>query len=117
MYIEGSQLNAVRNDLHNLDVRVTHAHELAEAAMNGRSDANQNFFERIHAFNDRVHDLHRYSDLDRIDPRDLRPALDSLSNEARSVDRALHQAHAFPGVWDEWTGVLQTLDQLMDEVH
>ena len=117
LFIEGSNLNAVRDGLHDLDVHVTRAHELAEAAMNGRSGANQNFFERIHALNDRVHDLHRYSDMDRIDPRDLRPVLDSLANETRSVDRALRQAHAFPEVWDEWAAALQTLDRLMDEVH
>jgi hypothetical protein len=98
-------------------VHVTRAHELAETVMSGRSGANQNFFERIHAFNDRVHDLHEYSDRDRIDPRDLRRVLDGLSNEARSVDRALHQAHAFPEVWDEWAAVLQTLDRLMDEIY
>ena len=116
-YLEGSNLNAVRSDLHNLDARVTRAHEVAEAAMNGRNGATQNFFERIHAFNDRVSDLHRYSDQDRIDPRDLRPTLESLSNEARSVDRALRQARAIPEVWDEWAAVLDTLDRLMDEVR
>ena len=117
MYIEGSSLNAVRSDLHNLDAHVTRAHEVAEAAMNGRSNASQRFFERIHAFNDRTRELHRYSDMDRIDPRELRPTLEGLSNEARSVNQAMRQAHAIPEVWDAWEAVLQTLDRLLDEVR
>jgi hypothetical protein len=116
-YLEGSNLNSVRSDLHNLDVEVTRAHEVAEAAMNGRSNASQRFFERIHAFNDRTHELHRFSDMDRIDLQDLRPILQRLSSEARGVDQAMRQAHAIPEVWDEWAAVLQTLDRLMDEVR
>ena len=80
------------------------------------SSANQRFFERIHAFNDRVDELHRYSDMDRIDAGDLRPVLESLSTEARDVDRALRQARAIPEVWDEWAAVLQALDRLMNDV-
>ena len=117
LYIEGSNLNSVRNDLHDLDSRVTRVHEVAEASMNGRYSANQRFFERIHAFNDRVHDLHRYSDMDRIDPRELRPTIESLWNEARSVDHALQQAHAFPEIWDDWTAVIATLERLMNEIR
>jgi hypothetical protein len=117
IYIEGSNLNAVRSDLHTLDARVTRAHEVAEAAMNGRSNASQRFFERIHAFNDRTRELHRYSDMDRIDPRELRPTLEGLANEARSVNQAMRQAHAIPEVWDAWDAVLQTLDRLVDEVR
>ena len=114
--IEGSNLNAVKRDLHDLDARVTRAHEVAEAAMSGGSNANQRFFERIHAFSDRVDQLHRFSDVDRIDAGDLRPVLESLSTEARDVDRALRQARAIPEVWDEWEAVLQTLDRLMNDV-
>lgn len=117
IYIEGSNLNSVRSDLHNLDERVSRAHEAAEAAMNGNSPANQRFFERIHAFNDRTRELHRYSDMDRINPRELRPLIESLANEARSVDQAMRQSHAIPEVWEEWAAVLQTLDRLMGEVR
>ena len=116
-YIEGSNLNAVRSDLHNLDERVTRAHEVAEAAMNGRRNANQRFFDRIHAFNERTRELHRYSDMDRIDPRELRPILQRLANEARGVDQAMRQARAIPEVWDEWEAVLETLDRLMTGVR
>ena len=113
--IQGSNLNTMKRDLHELDVRVTRAHEVAEAAMSG-SNANRRFFERIHAFNDRVDQLHRYNDVNQIDPRDIRPVLESLSTEASDVDRALRQARAIPEVWDEWAAVLQTLDRLMNDV-
>ncbi|MEO6325264.1 MAG: hypothetical protein ABIT01_06510, partial [Thermoanaerobaculia bacterium] len=117
IYIGGSNLESVRRDLHNLDERVSKAHEVAEAAMDGNGRANQRFFERIHAFNERTRELHRFTDMDRIDPRELRPLIETLANEARSVDQAMRQAHAISEVWDEWAAVLQTLDRLMDEVR
>jgi hypothetical protein len=117
IYIEGANLNQVRSDLHALDAHVSRAHEIAEAAMNRDGPANQRFFERIHAFNERTHELHRFIDMNQINPHELRPLLEGLGNEARSVDQALRESHAIPEVWNEWAAVLQTIDRMMGEVR
>ena len=116
-FIEGSSLATLQTDLHNLDASVTRAHELAETAMNGRNDASRRLFERIHSFNTHTSELHRYSDMDRIDPRELGPAIQGLATEARSVNQALRQARAIPEVWEEWAEVLRGLDRLMSELR
>jgi len=117
IYIEGANLNQVRSDLHALDEQVSRAHEIAEAAMNSDSNSNPRFFQRIHGFNERTHELHRFSDMSQINPQELRPLIEGLSNEARSVDQALRESQAIPEVWNEWAGVLQTIDRLMGEVR
>jgi len=103
---------------HELDDRSSRAHRIAERRAASFGPDEQRFFERIHHFSDEAHDFHeRYESGDIQTRDDLRSSMNELIRDAQSTDRALRDARVFPEVYDEWAGVINTLQRMLDMVR
>ncbi len=102
-----------RDLIHQLDVHVTRAHELAESTP--REDAgSQALFVTIHHLNDEVTALHQRADSGQLDRRELRPAIQHLLEDAQATDRRMRETGVLRETWIEWKESISILLQLSD---
>ncbi|HYK41968.1 MAG TPA: hypothetical protein VE007_06210 [Thermoanaerobaculia bacterium] len=103
---------------HELDDRAARAHHIAERRAASWGPDERRFFERIHHFSDEASSFHdRYESGDIRTRADLRASMEELIRDARATDRAIRDANVFPEVWNEWAGVIATLQRMIDMVR
>ena len=103
---------------HELDDRAARAHRIAERRVASYGPEERQFFERIHHFSDEARDFHdRYESGEIRTRQDLRSSMQELIRDARATDAALRQANVFPEVWNEWSGVINVLQRMIDMVR
>jgi hypothetical protein len=102
-----------RELVHQLDVHVTRAHELAERTTR-EDEGSQALFVTIHHLNDEVTALHQRADSGQLDRRELRPAIQHLLEDAQATDRRMRQTGVFRETWIEWKESISILLQLSD---
>ena len=99
---------------HELDDRAARAHELAETYAAGSGPRAQEFFEEIHHFSDRARTFHvRYERGAIRDTGQLRDELQHLLEDAQATDSAIRQARVYAEIYDEWTGVINVLNRML----
>ncbi|MDQ6894582.1 MAG: hypothetical protein M3167_18150 [Acidobacteriota bacterium] len=103
---------------HELDDRSARAHHIAERRAATWGQDERRFFERIHHFSDEARNFHeRYESGEIRTRQDLRASMEELIRDARATDRAIREGNVFPEVWDEWAGVIATLQRMIDMVR
>jgi len=105
-----------RELLHQLDIHVTRAHELAERTSRD-DDASQALFRSIHHLNDEVTALHERADAGQLQRRDLGPSIQRLLEDAQATDRRMRQANLFRDAWIEWQASINIINQMADSVR
>lgn len=115
-YLGATELGQFRRLMHELDVHVSNAHELAEQS--GREDQlAQELFLEIHHLNDVVSALHQRTDSGQLDRRELAPAIHHILEDSQSVNRKMRQSGVLRSVWGEWQQSLDILGQLAEAVR
>ncbi len=102
-----------RELIHQLDVHVTRAHELAERTAR-EDDGSQALFVTIHHLNDEVTALHQRADSGQLDRRELRPAIQHLLEDAQATDRRMRQTNVLQEAWIEWKESINIIMQLSE---
>jgi hypothetical protein len=110
--LTGNRLERFRVLAHQLDTQAARVHADAERNVADYSNQGERFLGELHHFAEQSRDVHTRADADTVNPRDIGPMVAHLHEDARRVDREMRGARVFTQVWDEWTQVVRTLDEM-----
>jgi hypothetical protein len=97
---------------HRLGEQAKHAADQAvDTSHHGDRDESR-FLNAITHFAEQAEDFHERMDRYRESPWDVPHEVDHLIQDARRVNRQIHDAHAFEHTWDDWDEVVDVLVQM-----
>ena len=110
--LEGRTYDRMRELAHDLDEQAQHAADQAteEAHHGGRTE--RRFLNAVTHFARQAADFHKRMDRYRESPWDVPDEVDHLIQDARRVNRRIHDAHVFEHTWDDWDAVVDVLRQM-----
>ena len=110
--LSGTRLADFRRLAIYLDESTQRSQQLAEGSRVSYGGRQEQFLSDLRRFGERAHDVRLRADAGEVNPREMRPIVSQLLQDARTTDRSLRDTRAFPEVWDQWTRTIDTLDKM-----
>ena len=110
--LSGSRLESFRRLAIYLDESTQRSRQLAETNRVNYTARQEQFLSDLRRFGERAHDVRLRADAGEVNPREMRPIVSQLLQDAQATDRSLRETRVFPQVWDQWTRTIDTLDKM-----
>jgi len=110
--LAGADLQRFRSLVRELDDHLGRVRDAAGRYGRREYESSRDVFANIEALDDESSRLRQRAEADQIDPREIRPTVDRLSEMARRTDESMRRDNVLPGVRSEWQQSIATLDQM-----
>jgi hypothetical protein len=110
--LAGPRLERYKALVQELEVHARRARELADTYIPGTQGYSEALAVKIQRLAVEAARLRERASSGPLDPREMKPVVDRLLEDARATDRKMRQAGAFPKVWAEWSRSIELLDQI-----
>jgi hypothetical protein len=110
--LTGRRYERMRALAHRLGEQAKHAADQAVDGSHHDDRSEGRFLNAITHFAEQAEDFHERMDRYQESPWDVPREIDHLLEDARRVNRLIHDAHAFEHTWDDWDEVIDLLVQI-----
>lgn len=110
--LRGQRLEDFRRLARELDVAATRAYTHARSQRADYSANGAQLLVDLEHFARQASQVRRQTDAGDVRPRDIGPLVTHLLEDARRADASMRRVRVYTSVWDEWGGVIRTLEQM-----
>jgi hypothetical protein len=110
--LRGQRLEDFRRLARELDTAASRAYSRARAQRADYSSNGAQLLVDLEHFAGQATQVRRQTDAGDVRPRDIGPLVTHLLEDARRADASMRRTRVYTGVWDEWGGVIRTLEQM-----
>jgi hypothetical protein len=109
-YLAGAALQEFRNLARELDQIASRA---VENVRNAGEGGDRRLLDSIRRFSEEAGRLNRQSGSNTLDPREIRPAVESLLEDAKRTNQNLRQSNPFQSIGNDWNKAISVLDRML----